>query len=841
MVNQNNTNLGLAGATTSSNQTVGNAYIISGYKCLQINARTLNGSTTVRLQIPGWEVGDKTLADIGVVAGDTLWFNATVPSSATLQTGQFIVASLGTLDNTVLGYRELVLAPYTLNDGTVIASALLNPGDVSRDSTQKSSFDVSVIVGDYVNPGSINPVPAGFSVIGTNTMRITAIGPTNQYVKALFSDPVNGALSYYLNPIPLPLTSLPALKIFAPSPVTATALAAAVNALPNSVVTATVTGTGAGNITQASWESGSPQSAYNRTALSDGVNYVKNTNNPANTTIQTTFDLKLPISANLTSNNDFSNEIFYLSPALPQSVVQWLNTPAVTGLWSAAEIGLVNNGTSIQISSQTAGSAGSVLVEGGSANLATAAMIGTPQVSIFNQEDINTSQKAFNLVSTIVTVPTASTVGLTGNTWVSLINTEPSSRVNDNTSTWGINNTVSAIQVLNIDNISNTSTCLFTFYFNPQTTFALPSNNTSTLVTFERICDYVAVHIPRFINQGETGISSLRPSDYLQVSTSSGSQSNVGIFSVVRVTNNENEWTVWIQNPNCVQETTYITGVGIRADSIIPGDSLVLNTTEFGIQNKGTWTVNSVSGTTCKVMLNTPNAIPFSGALLTLVQRINVISGQPISGIRKLVSIALNPNNPDNSDLLLLEEFKPVNPYTDVSSHPNSTIPWSQTNGTIVTPLDKLGFSQDIAIGNDAYRYNTGLIAECKRVIYGDDDDRDNYPGYAANGASILISGPTIKRIQITLSVRLSSNVKNIDIAGQIASAVAAIINSSPVGTNLAISNIVTAAQGVDGVNAVSVISPAYDAVNDQILIRGQEKPLVVNIEEDIKVIFAGV
>jgi hypothetical protein len=261
-----------------------------------------------------------------------------------------------------------------------------------------------------------------------------------------------------------------------------------------------------------------------------------------------------------------------------------------------------------------------------------------------------------------------------------------------------------------------------------------------------------------------------------------------------------------------------------------------LNTTEFGVQNQGTWTINTVSGTTCKAVLNNTNAVPFSGLLKTQVQKINLVSGQPLSGIRKLVGIALNPINPDNSDLLLLEE---LNPYG--SSHPNSTIPWSQTNGTVISSLDKLGFSQDIAIGNDAYRYNTGLIAECKRVIYGDDDDRDNYPGYAANGASIIISGPTIKRIQITLSVRLSSNVKNVDIAGQIASAVAAIINSSPVGTNLAISNIITAAQSVDGVKAVSVISPAYDAVNDQILIRGQEKPLVVNIEEDIKVIFAGV
>jgi hypothetical protein len=189
----------------------------------------------------------------------------------------------------------------------------------------------------------------------------------------------------------------------------------------------------------------------------------------------------------------------------------------------------------------------------------------------------------------------------------------------------------------------------------------------------------------------------------------------------------------------------------------------------------------------------------------------------------------------------LLEEPSPLGLAVGANSHPYYVIPWSQANGTVITALDKLGFDQSLTIGNDAYRYNTGLIAECKRVIYGDDADPDNYPGYAANGASIVISGPTIKRIQVTLSVRLQSNITNDDIAGQIASAVAAIINGSPVGVNLPISNIITAAQSVDGVQAVSIISPTYDAVNDQILVRGQEKPLVINIEQDIKVIFAGV
>jgi hypothetical protein len=70
---------------------------------------------------------------------------------------------------------------------------------------------------------------------------------------------------------------------------------------------------------------------------------------------------------------------------------------------------------------------------------------------------------------------------------------------------------------------------------------------------------------------------------------------------------------------------------------------------------------------------------------------------------------------------------------------------------------------------------------------------------------------------------------------------VASIINQSPVGTSIAISDLISAAQAINGVAAVTVLSPAYGTGNDLINVQPFEKPLVIDIDQDIQVSFVGV
>ena len=72
----------------------------------------------------------------------------------------------------------------------------------------------------------------------------------------------------------------------------------------------------------------------------------------------------------------------------------------------------------------------------------------------------------------------------------------------------------------------------------------------------------------------------------------------------------------------------------------------------------------------------------------------------------------------------------------------------------MATALDKLSFPTGLYSGVDGYAFSTGLIGEANRVVYGDPDDEATYPGMAAAGATVLTSGPLVKRIKLALALR---------------------------------------------------------------------------------------
>ena len=58
----------------------------------------------------------------------------------------------------------------------------------------------------------------------------------------------------------------------------------------------------------------------------------------------------------------------------------------------------------------------------------------------------------------------------------------------------------------------------------------------------------------------------------------------------------------------------------------------------------------------------------------------------------------------------------------------------------------------------DGYKYNTGLIQQANRVVYGDPTDRSEFPGVSAAGSDIFIKPPLVLVINdIALEVRLAT------------------------------------------------------------------------------------
>jgi hypothetical protein len=223
----------------------------------------------------------------------------------------------------------------------------------------------------------------------------------------------------------------------------------------------------------------------------------------------------------------------------------------------------------------------------------------------------------------------------------------------------------------------------------------------------------------------------------------------------------------------------------------------------------------------------TPVAVSSPGALGTTQYRlVQVIEALPSKLIKRIRSIA--PNQSDGT-------------FVDIkfSSSPCFQL-IGNTAGSIMSPLDKLGFDTELAVGVDGYSHTTGLIAEANRVVYGDASDSAAYPGVVAAGANLNISGPLVKRITCALNIRVRSGVSTTDVTDRVKSAVAAVINGTGIGEPIAISDLVNAASKVNGVIAVSIISPTYNSESDLVSVQPYEKPLVLNLETDVQVSLVG-
>lgn len=791
-----NTRFGVTkGGTISTPKDVWLTYLFVGFSVTSGYRGSTNGDTTLEISVP---YAPSIMVSPGLVVGDVLWYEGASPSSSTLQNGAFTIK---TINNPVPGVWRITINALELNDGTIWAPES-NPGTVSTDPKQEARFDSEVVVGDLVVFNGLA------SVISPNTMRVLGIDTNRQYLEctAVDFDPTPYTTAQYSV-----LSAATDLKIFAPPTDTTQDIVNAVNIIPNCPVSGTVTGSGTGIVSVSTWDEFS-DAAY-RYDLVDGINYVQNTNNPANITLPTTFDLKHPVSSSLASSNDFENEIFYLVPQLTKSVVQWLNTPTITGLWSVATVTTSGNGSKIQIKSNTPGNTGSVFIEGGAANANTAAVIGMATSSEFNSA----------LTSGLVLTTTKSeSEGLCGNSWVELNNTTALTKVTDSDSIWGSSNSILSIE----DGV-------VTFSSAPYTKEELNGWHSHVVGFVEKIGKYAAIRLSKALNPAMMILAKAGNWIHIKSTTAPTYPTNYGTFRVLRFTQTESEWVYWVDNPNAVTADEFgltTTIYNLSENSLIPGDSLSINVDTLGVINRGTWTIvdvgNGYTDNTVTVDISNKQTSLYTGSLACYINNVSVVEKSPTKAIKKLLCISPNTNNSNNVDLL----------FDDNSS----LFAWQQGAGTVLSAQEKLGFPNSIKTGVAAYLYNTGLIAETKRVIYGDSGDQDNYSGYVAEGAQVLIQGPVIKQIKLTLQVRLQINSTGTDVSKNVKSAVAGLINANPIGTPIAISDIISVAQGVNGVIAVSVVSPNYNSVQDRIDVKNQEKAIVVDFENDIKVLVVG-
>jgi hypothetical protein len=160
-----------------------------------------------------------------------------------------------------------------------------------------------------------------------------------------------------------------------------------------------------------------------------------------------------------------------------------------------------------------------------------------------------------------------------------------------------------------------------------------------------------------------------------------------------------------------------------------------------------------------------------------------------------------------------------------------------------MTALSKLNFNTNLIEGLDAYRYNTGLLGEANRIIYGDPRDPSTYPGVGAAGTDIFVRAPLVLRVQLMIEIRLLTGAPFNTIAQQVRSNVSSLVNSNPVGQSISFSSIVGVVNTIPGVLSVAIGSPIYYATptyNDLILVSPNEKSIIIDPTTDIVVLQLG-
>ncbi len=256
-------------------------------------------------------------------------------------------------------------------------------------------------------------------------------------------------------------------------------------------------------------------------------------------------------------------------------------------------------------------------------------------------------------------------------------------------------------------------------------------------------------------------------------------------------------------------------------EATVPGDKLVVNGNVLGAGNAGTYKILQV--------LN-PDTIVISGVISQQYNNnlagnsnsLSVQEGIKYTGYKQVAYVSAQPGTSNFENIV----FNTSAQYEKIDL----------SAGVALTSLGKLNFPVEIVNGIDAYNYDTGLIGQANRVIYGDPRDSVTYPGISAAGCDIFIREPLLKNVSVALAIRTNIGVSFAQITSQIQSSVYALINSNPIGESIDLSSIVETVRLIPGVTSVVLTNPTYTVASDEIVLVTGEKAFIANQTTGISV-----
>lgn len=716
------------------------------------------------------------LSDVMKVGGQFYLYNTT--PDVGIPNGIYTVASVGPTSLTTVEQASMAVS-----NTVTYALAFCNSDTVTQIQIDFTSL----------TPGQI---------IHSDLFREGYTGSHSLYAVSKWSFTYNNdspTIAVYPDVTQIDIESTDNISFFVVSGSTATAISTAINSSYSSYLTASLFGTGASSIlTSTADDYASALINFPYFKMMGGINFIdSSTVDVSNSKV--TFKIDPTVQEGEVSGaNSFqlSSEEWRLVPVLAKDVSRYLEAPAVSSLFANSDSLIANNAHHIQTNTITVGSTGSVQVTGGTANSAGVAVEGTGEAGHFGGS---------------VTVKTSGITGLT-NGWCLIENPDVALKtIFDSTDSVTLSGTTFTSSKTLGEVIANISTGSWRVF--KEGKFARYNASNVSLINNYTIA-----------SSTDGGVWVNIRSDF--------NASNQGLFRVVKLFRGG----FWVENANAVDEfvssTTSDYMQFLTSDSVVPGDTITIANDILGASNVGEYTVLDIPtsvGTFSSVTVDRTFTAA-SGSLKYAAPAFYIKEGTPAKFYKELLTMV--PNNTSG--------------FTDLWF--DGELNWgkiSAGNGTIITAQDKFDFPITTNVGKDGYEVATGLIHTANQTLFGVSEDNAVYPGVVASGSNLNIEGPLIKKVQISLGVRvisgtLANTTATQAIVNTCKSAVATVINQSPVGLPIAISSIVEAVAQVGGVQAVSVLSPVYNESNDSIPVQPFEKALVINLDTDVLINVVG-
>lgn len=668
--------------------------------------------------------------------------------------------------------------------GTAAAPAAL--GGLAASSLSPPSF-AAAVAGDIISIASPNPA---WTLNGT--YRITTVNPTS----IVFFVP---AASVTNLPAPTMVGSATAISIYPIDTANSTAddvVAFVTSDLADLFTAEAYLNPGSGILDRSTLdEDFTPTVNYAGTSvdkfsLKDGVNYVRTSDL---TVVPNTIRFKQGTDGGLST---FTSEPARLVPVTSETISAWLNSPAVTGLGQVADLETTGLDGKLQITSENPGELGGVQMASNSLNGQIVPVTGAGDVSL---KKVNFS-RAFDY-------------SLLGGSYVALQNTDQT--------------------VSSVPNATGVST--ITLASNGTVTLSTQTNTSTSFVGGGQLIVHKVGDFALYLHKSATTFGP--EGDFIFTDYENASSSNNGYFRIVRsgtiTSTGTNFQYAWVENPNAVNEVITPgtdTGRNYTANSLLPGDLFEI-AYELGTDsNIGIYEVQTITPNSGVFTVDTTFTAVSPVALGTDLNQIRMIKS-PLRLIKFLSRIGIDPDS----------SIDPLVVGTSWAIFDSGVLlsGISETLGGNIQPLSRFDFATTPLIGANGYNVSTGLIGEVTKVLYGDLSAPTIYPGVVAAGASVNISGPNVKRIQVSLQLRLRTGATQQATIDRVRNAVATAVNSIPLGTAVDISRIVSAARAVSGVAAVSVLSPTYSSESDLIPVQANEKPFIFDPDVDVQISIA--